>query len=62
LVNSKIQAFFSILNPKRYEQANKSALKSGRKVEEICSELEVSSITFCEWNQRNGGIEASKFN
>lgn len=35
------------------------AHESGRKAEEICRELGVSTVTFYKWKQRYGGMEAS---
>lgn len=35
------------------------AHESGRKVEEICREMEVTPTTFYKWKQRYGGMEAS---
>jgi len=33
--------------------------ESGRKVEDICREMEISSTTFYKWKQRYGGMETS---
>jgi putative transposase len=38
------------------------AYESGRKAEDICRELGVSTVTFYKWKQRCGGIEASDVN
>lgn len=35
------------------------AHESGRKAEDICRELGVSTVTFYKWKQRYGGMEAS---
>lgn len=35
------------------------AHESGRKVEDICRDLGVSTVTFYKWKQRYGGMEAS---
>jgi len=35
------------------------AHESGKKVEEICREMEVTPTTFYKWKQRYGGMEAS---
>jgi putative transposase len=35
------------------------ARESGRKAEDICRELGVSTVTFYKWKQRYGGMEAS---
>jgi putative transposase len=35
------------------------AHEGGRKVEEICREMEVTPTTFYKWKQRYGGMEAS---
>jgi putative transposase len=37
------------------------AHESGRKAEDICRELGVSTVTFYKWKQRYGGMEASDF-
>lgn len=34
--------------------------EAGRKVEEICREMEVTPTTFYKWKQRYGGMEASE--
>ncbi|WP_373400038.1 transposase [Algoriphagus halophilus] len=36
------------------------AHEAGRKVEEICREMEVTPATFYKWKQRYGGMEASE--
>lgn len=36
------------------------AHEGGRKVEEICREMEVTPTTFFKWKQRYGGMEASE--
>jgi putative transposase len=36
------------------------AHEGGRKVEEICREMEVTPTTFYKWKQRYGGMEASE--
>jgi putative transposase len=36
------------------------AHEAGRKVEEICREMEVTPTTFYKWKQRYGGMEASE--
>ena len=36
------------------------AHEGGRKVEEICHEMEVTPTTFYKWKQRYGGMEASE--
>jgi putative transposase len=36
------------------------AHEGGRKVEEICREMEVTPTTFYKWKQRFGGMEASE--
>lgn len=33
--------------------------ESGRKAEELCRELGISSVTFYKWKQKYGGMEAS---
>lgn len=33
--------------------------ESGRKAEEICRELEITTAAFYKWRQRYGGMEAS---
>jgi putative transposase len=35
------------------------AHESGRKAEDICRELGVSTVSFYKWKQRYGGMEAS---
>ncbi len=35
------------------------AHESGRKVEDTCRDLGVSTVTFYKWKQRYGGMEAS---
>jgi putative transposase len=35
------------------------AHEGGRKVDEICREMEVTPTTFYKWKQRYGGMEAS---
>lgn len=35
------------------------AHEAGQKVEDLCRELGVSSVTFYKWKQRYGGMEAS---
>ena len=34
--------------------------ESGRKAEDICRELDVTTATFYKWRQRYGGMEASE--
>lgn len=34
--------------------------ESGRKVEDICREMQISATTFYKWKQRYGGMEASE--
>lgn len=36
------------------------AHETGRKIEEICREMEVTPTTFYKWKQRYGGMEASE--
>lgn len=35
------------------------AHEAGKKLEDLCRELGVSSVTFYKWKQRYGGMEAS---
>ena len=34
--------------------------EAGRKVEDLCREMEISTATFYKWKQRYGGMEASE--